>query len=631
MGGDSLEQKGEATAALTLHRAAGGGTSGVLLDADAVAQLFRSEADLAGERSEYLTGFAADLRQLIRGVAVMVHSVESGGVRLLGMAVDPGRQSEASQWVPTEMDVAAVMSADQANRVDLVTSGGHHARLMIPFRASDEAPICLSAVLAPERADSVDLHLSVIRLATLAVARRDAMVRLSEGEGILRQATMLVEMLSLTARGESYRQALQVLALELEKFFGCQRVAIGSGSSRLCQVQAVSGMNAGDKRTLGQAQLASAMREAIALGEMTVWPVQEDLAREVSISANQDDLLHSYKAGRILVLPLKQEEMGFSGALALLWPTDAPLVAPRTLRLLEACQPHFGALVAMLHHSKPRSFGARCRKFWNGGPSRRVAVIALVAASVGGLLFPIRYRVPAECRVEPLLRRTIAAPFESRLEKTHVKPGDPVVKDQVIAELDGREIRVALAEAIAERSAALKKRDNAMVLSDAASQQMAQIEADRLDLEVQRLQFRNDHLMIRSPIDGVILVGDLERSEGVPVAPGQKLFEIAPLEGMVLEVSVPDKEVGHVQPGMAVHYRLESDGGRKRVATVEKLSPAAELVDDQHVFIAEAGLGNADGFLRPGMKGEARIVSGKKPVGWIFFHGLWEYLRLKLW
>jgi len=82
---------------------------------------------------------------------------------------------------------------------------------------------------------------------------------------------------------------------------------------------------------------------------------------------------------------------------------------------------------------------------------------------------------------------------------------------------------------------------------------------------------------------------------------------------------------------MAVRFRLESEGGRKRQALLATLHPSAEVSEGKHVFIAEAPLENPDGFLRPGMKGEARVMSGKQPVGWIFFHGLWEYLRLKLW
>jgi hypothetical protein len=82
---------------------------------------------------------------------------------------------------------------------------------------------------------------------------------------------------------------------------------------------------------------------------------------------------------------------------------------------------------------------------------------------------------------------------------------------------------------------------------------------------------------------------------------------------------------------MTVLFRLEAEGGRKREAQLANLHPAAEVSEGSHVFIAEALLENEGGFLRPGMKGEARVLSGKKPVAWVFFHGLWEFLRLKLW
>lgn len=631
MGGDSTEQRGEMPGNALSRRIATEGASESPFDLSGLESFLAWTGREADGREAALSEFAGELRALVRAMAVMIQSMEAGDLRLVGVSVEPSRQSESSRWLPPREAVAAVLESGRPLGGDIITEGGHHARLMIPVASPEEAALCISVILDPARADSREVQIAVIRLATLALTRRDALARCRESEATLRQATLLVEMLSLTARAENRRQSLQVLALQLEKFFGCQRVAIGTGSASHCQVQAISGLNVADKRSLGHSQLASAMREAIALEETTLWPMPVDPPRDVSVSSNQDDLLHSFKAGWVLVLPLREETMGFRGALALLGPIASPGVDPRVLRLLKAGQPQLGALVALLRSGKPGPLGAGVRKFWNSGPLRRAAVLGGVLAGVGLLLWPVHYRVTGDCRVEPLFRRTIAAPFESRLEKSHVKPGESVTKDQILAELDGREIRVALAEAIAARNAALKKRDNAMVLSDAAELQMAQLEADRLDLEVRRLQFRSDHLIIRSPIEGVVLMGDLERSEGVPVSPGQKLFEIAPLEGMILEVSVPDREVGRVDPGMPVHYRLEADGGRKRLATLDRIHPDAEAIEQQHVFIAEARLENADGFLRPGMKGTARVLSAKKPLGWVFFHGLWEYLRLKLW
>ncbi|MEM9018062.1 MAG: efflux RND transporter periplasmic adaptor subunit, partial [Verrucomicrobiota bacterium] len=166
---------------------------------------------------------------------------------------------------------------------------------------------------------------------------------------------------------------------------------------------------------------------------------------------------------------------------------------------------------------------------------------------------------------------------------------------------------------------------------DPATLQMAQLEADRLALEVERLQYRNDNLMIRSPIDGIVLTGDLERSEGVPVTAGQKLFEVAPLDEMLIEVAVPETEVRHVEPGMIAELRLEADSASKWSTELDSLYPVSEIQDGRNVFIAEATLENGSGLLRPGMRGSVRILAEKKPIGWILFHRLWEWLRLKLW
>ena len=48
-----------------------------------------------------------------------------------------------------------------------------------------------------------------------------------------------------------------------------------------------------------------------------------------------------------------------------------------------------------------------------------------------------------------------------------------------------------------------------------------------------------------------------------------------------------------------------------------RIHPRAELRDDENVFVAEVQLANADGSLRPGMRGTARVESERRPLGWI--------------
>jgi multidrug efflux pump subunit AcrA (membrane-fusion protein) len=127
----------------------------------------------------------------------------------------------------------------------------------------------------------------------------------------------------------------------------------------------------------------------------------------------------------------------------------------------------------------------------------------------------------------------------------------------------------------------------------------------------------------------MVVSGDLERVEGAPLTIGQELFEIAPLESMIVEVAVPDDDISHVAAGQAIDVRLDAYPGETWRAVLTKVQPRSEIRDGENVFIAEAGLGNADGRLRPGMKGRARVVTSQRALGWILFHKPWEYARKK--
>ncbi|MDF1858776.1 MAG: efflux RND transporter periplasmic adaptor subunit [Verrucomicrobiales bacterium] len=586
----------------------------------------------SSNRAEFLQILSDYIRLLIGAELVALHEKGEDGLRLAGFAsAAEGGAAVRKSWLPSSEILEKSWADRRSSQAHVLIDNRQHARLMVPFFVQDKPPVCITAFLPPERIAFSDPCFSMLHLTTQFIVQRELLADSHEKELAFVQATMLVEMFSRTADGDTFKRSLFSLVTELEKFFGCQRVAIGTGSSRSCKVHAVSGMSSEEKRTLGLSQLGAAMREAIALDEIMVWPGQKEMVREVVVSANHDDLLHSFKSGRIVVAPLRHEVTGVTGAIALLWPAGSPEVAKRTYRLLDACQPHLASLVGFLKRSKHGEFRGGLSKFWRQSKLKRVALVSGIVALITAMLFPVTYRVSAQCVIQPVLRRTIAAPFENRLYRTYAKPGDEVEAGQILAELDGREIRVALAESIAARSAAVKRRDNAMVLEDPAELQMSQLEADRLSLEVERLQFRNDNLLIRSPIDGVVLTGNLERSEGVPVSTGQKLFEVAPLDKMLMEIAITETEIRHVEKEQEVVLRIESDSAKKRKSTLETLHPISEIQSGQNVFVAEAVLENEDGLLRPGMKGSVRILSEKKSVGWILFHRLWEYLRLKLW
>lgn len=533
-----------------------------------------------------------------------------------------------------------------SQRHTMMIDNQQHVVLVVPFGLKDSAPLAFAIVLPPNRIVFADPCFTILHQATQLVVQRDLFTTAAKKEGAFQQATLLVEMFSRTNRGETFRRSLYSLASELERFFECDRVAIGVRSGRKCRVEAISGMTDEEHRNLGASQLSAALREAMAVEKMIVWPSQDGLPDDVAVSASHDDLLRSFQVSRIIVAPLFENEepeenydsdikpSDTIGAIILLWREEnlkQGAIDRRSFYLLKACRPHLSSLVQLLKKAKPGRLGHTLFKTFQGSMARRIAIPAIVIASILILLIPAPYRVKADATVQAVVRRTVAAPFESQLRQAYAKPGDVVEAGDLLAELDGREVRVKLAEAIAARSSAVKKRDNAMVSQNPSELQMAQFELERLSLEAERLQFENDNLMIRAPIPGVVVAGNLERSEGVPVSTGQKLFEIAPLTEMMVEIFIPETDVRHVEVGREIDVRLNSRGAKNWESTLARIHPVSEVEGGENIFVGEAVLTNENEILRPGMRGTVRIEAGNKSIGWQLFHTLWEYLRLKLW
>ena len=73
-----------------------------------------------------------------------------------------------------------------------------------------------------------------------------------------------------------------------------------------------------------------------------------------------------------------------------------------------------------------------------------------------------------------------------------------------------------------------------------------------------------------------MLSGDLRRVEGQPVQQGQQLFEIAPLNRMIVETNVSDQDISYVRQGMNVDFRLDAFGEKQRTK-LAKLHPQSEV------------------------------------------------------
>ncbi|MCA9266206.1 MAG: efflux RND transporter periplasmic adaptor subunit, partial [Planctomycetales bacterium] len=295
--------------------------------------------------------------------------------------------------------------------------------------------------------------------------------------------------------------------------------------------------------------------------------------------------------------------------------------------LLSSTVEQLAPCATILRQLRPGPF----RRWWNSafaserhGRNLTAGLIAAIFLSL--LILPVPYRVKCSCAIEPLTRRFIPVPYDGVLKDVHVEPGDVVVKDQLLARMDDREILWELAAKQADYQRAKKQQDAALALANTAEAQLAQLEMERLSVQIELLRNRIEHLEIKSPIDGVVISGDPAKRQGARLTQGETLFETGPLERMLVELYIPDAEIAHVQDGQKVHVRLDAFPTKKLTGSIARISPSSEPFHQANVFVGEVEFDNPQHLLRPGMSGESKVITRRHSLGWILFHKAWYAL-----
>lgn len=127
---------------------------------------------------------------------------------------------------------------------------------------------------------------------------------------------------------------------------------------------------------------------------------------------------------------------------------------------------------------------------------------------------------------------------------------------------------------------------------------------------------------IQAPADGVLLTREVEPGEIVNA--GTPLFTMVNLQQLYLKVFIPEPDIGKIRLGQEARIYVDAFPDRFFPATVSRLSPRAEFtpkyVETREervnlVFAVELRADNPDGYLKPGMPGEA-LLRWKDTVPW---------------
>lgn len=470
--------------------------------------------------------------------------------------------------------------------------------------------------------DTVRTALEIIA-SEIAIVRSD-----SERKQVAMELENSAAVLELMAKLEScgsITEACQLFAELVAKHLNAV-VAVGLFKSPKspCQLKSISGVAGVDPLSPRTMALSAAIDEVATNDASTYWPPLNPRARRSLLTHQR--LVDRQFCHSVMGMPIKDAQGKLIGAWLCL--ADHELhKKPAAVGFLRVCSYRLGPTLELLR----RAERSPIQRAWNHfrsklNPTMRRVLVLMVMGLIALMAAPWPHHLNCQSELQPVTRRYVAAPFEGTLEKSFVEPGDVVNAGDLLAKIDDREIHWELAGIDAEQQKAFKERDTKLAKNEIAAAQLARYDAERLELRRHLLNHRSEHLEIRSPTSGLVITGDLKRSEGVPLAVGKILFEIAPLERMIVEVAIPERDISYAFINQSVELTVDGFAGLRWKGSLLRIHPRSEMRENKSVFIGEFELQNDDRRLLPGMHGHAKLEGDWKPIGWLLFHRAWDTL-----
>jgi len=557
----------------------------------------------------------------VRQAAVLVES--QGGEAFVPIAVwptahaDMARMGAAVQRAISDRRVVLMPVVDQPGLLHVAT----------PLSANDRIA---GAVVLEVAADASSVHPLLRELHWGSAWLSNLLGKRDHDAAIEASARSLgvLEAVATTLRHEHFQQALFDLCNELRHRFTCTRVAVGLVREAKVTLAALSEAATFEKSSPLVQSYVDAMGEACDLAQ----PIESQEGYRAHAA-----LLQRSGASVALSLPIAQQaqclavltlergdERRFTEAERKWLETFVSLLAPVVAQRKDAERNSLQRLRDEGRRFLQRLVGPR-HLIWKVGAVLAGIVLALL------IFLPISYRVTAKTMTEGEIQRVAAAPFEGFLAASFVRAGDTVSKGQVLAQLDDHDLQVERAKWASDRDQYENKLREAMAQHDLTAIQVVSAQRDEAQAQLELLDDKLARTKIRAPYNGVVVSGDLSQQIGTPVEVGKKLFEIAPLNNYRIILQVDERDIGAIQAGQQGELVMHGMAGAPMPFIVAKIMPVAATQDGKNVYRVEAQLRRGTPLLLPGMEGVGKVSVGRRKLGWVLLHSLFDWLRLSLW
>jgi multidrug resistance efflux pump len=465
------------------------------------------------------------------------------------------------------------------------------------------------------------------------LSRRQAQTAIARIE----RASVAMDIVAVASAQRRSTRAATAVVNELAISLRCDRVSLGLTQRGGIKLKALSHIASFQQRGRIVDAIENAMEECLAQSMPVAYPPLPMTQARISVAHRDLAAVNPVPTTTAsVVLPGPD---GPAGVLTFERPADAPF-DEETLLLAEAAGALLGP-VLWIQSSNDRIVAGRIVDTVQDGarallghekPSLKLAAIgALLVVAILGLAQG-QYRVTARSVLEGKVQRAIVAPFDGFIAASPVRPGDRLNAGDLLAAMDDHDLVLERARAWADVKKSQQKYEEALAKHDRPNAAMLSAQIDQAEAQLALADYKLQRSQIVSPIDGLLVSGDLSQMLGMPVERGKTLFEIAPLDQYRIVLRTDERDLRFVSAGQQGKLALAGMPGDPRRFTVTRVTPIAEAKDGRNEFRVEATLDEPPGAdLRPGMEGIAKVDTGSHYLIWVWTHSMLDWLRLTVW
>jgi hypothetical protein len=474
------------------------------------------------------------------------------------------------------------------------------------------------------------------------------------------------------------RETAFVVANEVQRFVGCDRVSVVVRRGSKYYIEAISGQDQIDHRSNTVVLLQKLSRHVLAAGD-PLWFTGSTEDQPPQIEHALEDYVDHAHSKTVAIIPLRKpirpsisptaenEEEGSAsgeilGALVVEQIEDSTNLQTIQTRT-ELVQQHVARAVANAHEHNSLLllpvWKAISNSLWVFRARTLPKTIAISAVVVGlvvaALLIPVDFNMKGPGELQPVDRRDVFAGIEGVVTAVHKDHGDRVEAGEALITLRNTDLLVQLEDVAGQQRSTIEQIlsiERTLLDTTAINPtERSRLSGDLLQLRQQMASLKAQHellqqkqalLTVKSPIAGQVVTWDPKKQLiNRPIAPGQVLLTVAnPDDEWELLVYMPEDNVGYVMEAideegnenLPVTYVLATNPGDSLQGTLKEVHQRAETHKDEGHAVKLAIKINRDDLTdpRPGATATVKVYCGKKSFAFTWLHDVVEFVQTKL-